>query len=357
MLNHFLRSATDWIFRRRSLGYALVRLGVILLGALLVGLTIGIRIPTVNGPLVFDWSTSAGTSEAISWIIAVVAIVLICGGLLLIRHDWRRQEREKVIVVEARGLRDWQGQPLANAVPPHLRGRRDAVLLDVRQGLVDGQIVDAGLALERIISLPYDIARRCDGLDRSDITFVLGGLAPVPLLFLLGLIVDDEGCLLFMDWDRHVRRWRALDSGDDGKRFTVTGAGEIVPGTSRLALCISASYDVLDADVASVEPGVPIVRMDLEGRSTDAHWSEEKQQALGRQFVDLALALAALGVKEIALFLAAPASLSLRLGALYDKRNLPQIEVNQYERADVKIYPWAVRMPVTGRTAPELLVR
>jgi len=357
LLNHFLRSAIDWIFRRRSLGYALVRLGVVLLGALLVGLTVGIRIPTAKGPLVFDWSTYGGTSETISWIIVIVAALLISAGLLLIRNDWQKQEREKVIVIEARGLRDWQGEPLVNAVPAHLRGRRDPVVLDVRQGLVDGQIVDPRAALDRIVSLPHDLARRCDGLDRSDITFVLGGLAPVPLLFLLGLIVDDEGRLRFMDWDRHARRWRALDSGDDGKRFAVTGADKIAPETRRVALCISASYDVFDADIASVEPGVPIVRMDLEDRCTDSHWFEEKQQALGRQFLDLALSLAALGVKEIALFLAAPASLSVRLGALYDKRNLPQIEVNQYERGNGKIYPWAVRMPVSGRIAPELLLR
>ncbi len=37
------------------------------------------------------------------------------------------------------------------------------------------------------------------GVDRSDMTFALGGLAPVPLLFLLGVIVDDEHKTILID--------------------------------------------------------------------------------------------------------------------------------------------------------------
>lgn len=357
MLNYIVRAATDWLFRRRSLGYALVRLGFVLLSALLVGLTVGLRIPTENGPLVFDWSTSGGTSEAISWAIAIVAIGLVGSGLRLIRLESLRQERAKVVVIEARGLRDWHGEALAESIPSHITGRRDALVLNFRQGLIDGEIVDPSVPLNRLASLPHDIATRTDGLDRKDISFVVGGLAPVPLLFLLGLLVDDEGATQFMDWDRHARMWRVLDAADDGNRFIISGVDEVEQGTNRIALCISASYDVLDADVATVEPAVPIIRMDLDGRGTDAHWSEDKQRALGLQFLDLAILLAARGVKEIALFVAAPASLALRLGALYDKRNLPSLQVNQYERANSIVYPWAVDMPVCGKAKPTLITR
>lgn len=357
MMNYVIRSASDWLFRRRSPGYGLVRLGAVLLLALLGGLSLGFQIPTKNGPLIFSWSTADGSAEAISCAFAIVAISLIIAGLLHIRAEWRRQERAKVIVIEARGLRDWAGEPLAEAIPATIVGRADPLVLNFRQGLIDGQIVDPSVPLQKLSSLPDDIARRTEGLDRIDIRFVVGGLAPVPLLFLLGLIVDDEGSTTLMDWDRHARLWRKLDQEDDGKRFEITGLDRMPAGARRVALCVSASYDILDSDVATVEPETPVVRLDLAGRGTDAHWSEQKQQALGRQFLDVAIRLAAQGVEEIALFVAAPSSLAIRLGSLYDKRNLPLLEVNQYERGDPKVYPWAIRMPVGGLSKAELVHR
>jgi len=93
VLNYFFRSAIDWVFRLRSLGYWLVRTGAMLLTVLVIGLTIGIRIPTSRGPIVFDWTTSGGTSEAISCTLAGVAILLITVGLGLIIRDAKREGR------------------------------------------------------------------------------------------------------------------------------------------------------------------------------------------------------------------------------------------------------------------------
>ena len=160
-----------------------------------------------------------------------------------------------------------------------------------------------------------------------------------------------------MDWDRQSQMWRTLDDEDDGKRFAITGMKEVGRTNSRAALAISASYDVLDADIRLVEPSAPIVRLDLANRSTASHWSEEKQQALAQQFMDTVMDLAGRGISEISLFLAAPASLSIRLGTIYDKRNLPNLLVNQYENGHSLKFPWAVAMPVAGRRQPELVQR
>lgn len=356
ILNYFLRSLIDWVFRRRSLGASLIKVGITLYVLVFASLTFGIRIPTKDGPFVFSWNTSGGAA-ALSWGVFIVATVIVLTGLLLVVRDVRRENREKVIVIEARGLRDWQGEPLEKAIPISVRGRRDAFVVDVRQGLVDGQIVSPEHALQKLKSLPDDIARRTDGTNRADVSFALGGLAPVPLLFLLGVIVDDEHRTLFMDWDRKAHIWRPLDEEDDGRRFDVTGVGAVTGGTTRAALCVSASYDVLDSDVRLVEPTAPIIRMDLQDRSTASHWSDAKQQQLAQQFLDTVMALSRQGVTEIALFLAAPASLSLRLGTVYDRRNLPGVTVNQFEQADARKFPWAVRMPVAGLATPDLVQR
>lgn len=356
MLNFFWRSLIEWVFRRRSVGASLIKAGMPLYALVLTSLTLGITIPTERGPFIFSWDTSGGAA-ALSWGVFIVATAIVLTGLILILRDVRRENRARVIVIEARGLRDWQGEPLENAVPISMRGRREAMTVDVRQGLVDGQIVKPGRALQRLTGLPDDIARRTDGIDRSDVSFALGGLAPVPLLFLLGVIVDDEHRTLFLDWDRKAHLWRPLDEDDDGRRFDVTGLGAVASGTKRVALRVSASYDVLDADVRLVEPAAPIVRMDLQDRTTASHWSEPKQQALAQQFLDTVMTLSRHGVTEVALFLAAPASLSLRLGTVYDRRNLPGVTVNQFEQADPKKFPWAVQMPVAGLETPQLVQR
>ena len=355
-MNYFVRSFIDWIFRRRSAGVTLVKIGVPLFAVVLVGLTVGVTIPTSHGPFIFSWD-SAGSTGALSWGVFVIASFIVLLGVFLIIRDIRQESRKKAIVIEARGLRDWQGQPLASAVPSSIPGRREQVIIDLRQGIVDGQIVSPDAAVRRLASLPDDIARRCDGLDRSDISFVLGGLAPVPFLFLLGVIVDDESRTFIMDWDRTQHAWRALADEDDGNRFVITGLDAANAAGKRVALCVSASYDVLEADVRIVETGVPIIKLELEGRNTSSHWSETKQQQLAQQFLDTVMSLAQQGVTEISLFLAAPASLTLRLGTLYDKRNLPLIEVNQYEQGDPKRFPWAVRMPVAGLPHAELTQR
>lgn len=356
LLNFFWRSLIEYVFRRRSIGASLIKIGVPLYAVVLTTLTIGVTIPTANGPLIFNWDTSGGAAT-LSWCVFFIATVIVATGLFLIVRDVRRENREKIIVIEARGLRDWDGEPLEKAVPISLGGRRDPMTIDIRQGLVDGQIVKPDRALKRLAGIPDDIARRTDGFDRSDISFVLGGLAPVPFLFLLGVIVDDEHRTLIMDWDRNRHIWRQLDEEDDGKRFEVSGLDEAGNGTTRVALCVSASYDVLDADVRLVESSAPIVRMDLQGRNTASHWSEAKQQQLAQQFLDVVMELARQGVSEIALFLAAPASLAVRLGTVYDKRNLPSVSVNQFEQSDPMKFPWAVIMPVAGLVEPELWQR
>lgn len=357
MINYFFRSLIDWLFRKRSAGLALVRIGVPLFGLVLAGLTVGVKIPTSRGDFIFSWDSS-GSTGVLSWGVFIIALSVVFLGIFLIVRDVRRESRKKVIVIEARGLRDYQGQPLSDSVPLSILGRREQVVIDLRKGvMVDGAIVNPEIALRRLSSIPDDIARRCDGLDRADLSFVLGGLAPVPFLFLLGVIVDDETRTFIMDWDRKQHTWRALTDDDDGNHFSIIGLDSINRTTQRVALCVSASYDVHEVDVRMAEPDVPIIRLELEGRSTSSHWSEKKQQQLAQQFLDVVMALAREGIAEISLFLAAPASLSLRLGTIYDKRNLPRIEVNQYEQNNPKRFPWAIRIPVAGLPDAELIER
>ncbi|MGA7329036.1 MAG: SAVED domain-containing protein [Rhodomicrobium sp.] len=95
----------------------------------------------------------------------------------------------------------------------------------------------------------------------------------------------------------------------------------------------------------------------MEEGSPDCHWSDEWQRGLGAQFLNAAIALGNLGVKRMHVFLAAQNSVVFRFGRLYDKRNLPEIIVYQYERGSTPAYPWGVLMPVGGISRPEVVDR
>ena len=271
------------------------------------------------------------------------------------RADQRRLNRKKIVVVEVRGLRDTSGTPLLEAIPSNMQGYRDLVLVDIRQGIKDGEIVEPEITLEKLVSLSGDLKRREGGMDRRDLTLVYGGLSPVPFTFLTGVMIDDEGAALVFDWDRHTQAWRQLDGKDDGKRFRELGLGDMPDGAQEVALAVSVSYGVDTNDVRAKVGEIPIVTLDLEGGSPDCHWSEEKQCALGKQFLDTVIGLGNLGIRRVHLFLAAQNSVVFRFGRLYDKRNLPEVVVYQFQRSVTPPYPWGVLMPVCGVNKPIII--
>ena len=364
---HCISSVAYWVFRRRSPAIQIMKIGLgCLTMAFSAGWALDVSFPFRDGHINVGFDSAGGISFVLVYAVAIVGLFLILVGLFLIlagfiwkviryRAEQRRLSRRRVVVVEARGLRDTSGTPLLDAIPSSLKGRRDHVLVDIRQGVKDGEIMAPEKALENIISLPSDLKRRESGLDRRDFTLVYGGLTPVPFTFLTGVLVDDEGEVRIFDWDRHAEAWRQLDGTDDGKRFKSTGLSQVPDGAQEVALTVSVSYSVNMDDVRAKVGEVPIVTLDLEDGSPDCHWSEGKQRALGKQFLDTVINLGNRGVRSIHLFLAAQNSVVFRFGRLYDKRNLPKVIVYQFQRAETPPYPWGILMPVSGIYSPAIM--
>jgi SMODS-associated and fused to various effectors sensor domain/SAVED-fused 2TM effector domain len=360
LLRHAFRTFIDWIFRRRSPALQVMRIGLSCLTiALSVSWVLDVSIPFQGGKLAFNLNTGEGAPGLVVGGVALLGGILILVGLIweIVRYraEQRRLSRKKVIVVEARGLRDGVGKALADAVPANLEGHRDPVILDLRQGVVDGQIVSPQAAVDKLVSLPVDLARREAGLDRSDLQRIYGGLAPVPLTFLTGVLIDDEASTIIFEWDRHQQKWRPLDAADDQKRFAIDGIDKVAAGAEEVALLVSVSYQVDAIGVGKKLDGIAQISLSLDGGLPDSHWSEDKQRALGQQFLETAIRLGNLGIRRIHLFLAAQNSVVFRFGCLYDKRNLPELIVYQYQREANPPYPWGVLMPVSGRLKPEII--
>ena len=318
-----------------------------------------VSIPFGNEEVDVNFNNAGSVPTFLVYTVFVVGIGLIIlgAGWEVVRYcaEQRRLERKKIIVIEARGLRDTAGTPLFEAIPARLEGHREQVLIDMRQGVKDGEITVPDVALAKLVSLPIELRQRENGFDRRDITYVYGGLVPVPLTFLTGVLIDDECEVLCFDWDRHAEAWRELDGLDDGKRFRCLGTNDVPDNTYEVALTVSVSYSVLEKDVRAKVGEMPLVSLDLEAGSPDCHWSAEKQRALGSQFLDTVIRLSNRGVVRIHIFLAAQNSVVFRFGKLYDKRNLPEIIVYQYQRAAKIPYPWGILMPVCGIGQPVVI--
>ena len=357
LLEHAVRSLIGWWCRPRSVARYAIGAGVVCLTlACGSGWVLDVSIPYSGGQFDISFDTAGGTPTLLVYALFVLGAVLILGGSISAICCYIREQRflsrAKVVVVEARGLRNASGTPLIDAIPPSLKGHREHVLVDIRQGIKDGEIVDPEAALTELTSLPTDLKRREKGIDRRDLTLVYGGLAPVPFTFLTGVLVDDECTFLVLDWDRHAETWRELDSTDDGRRFKCSGVNTVPVGTREVALAVSVSYSVSAADVHAKVGDIPLVSLDLENGSPDSHWSEDKQRHLGAQFLSTIIGLGNRRVARIHLFLAAPNSVSFRFGRLYDKRNLPEVVVYQYQRGATPPYPWGISMPVSGADRP-----
>ncbi len=358
LLRHFIKSLTDWLFRRRSSALIVMRTGLVITLVLVTGWGVDLSLPVGDRQVTIGFDSSGGTPDVLGLAGVIIGFLLLMAGLLWesqrLKSEKELNERSKVVVVELRGLRNTQGNALVEAVPSSVPGRRDALLINLCQGIKDGEIVDPEAALGELISLPSSIRQRTNGFDRRDLTIVYGGLAPVPMTFLAGVLIDDESAVQIIDWDRQGGAWRKLDGIDDGERFRRTGMGSLPRNSPEVCLVVSVSYQVRAEDVRAKTNNIPIVTLELKNGSPDAHWSEEKQKALGSQFLETVIGLSNRGVNRIHLFLAAQSSVVFRFGRLYDKRNLPQIVVYQYQRGTTPPHPWGVVMPVCGVDQPAI---
>lgn len=317
---------------------------------------------SIVAELVFRFIQSdAASNQPITSIVGYLPLLVLLVGLVLIYvgsragfADWRAEtSRSYGIAIELRGLQNSLDVPVENSTAFKGLTQKHSVIVDVRNQADNKAILQPEPAVERILSLlPPPLQSAMAGKKSKDVKLVFGGLASVPLTFLAGFLVDDETKVSRVDWDRIKDCWRELVDTDDGDRFD-----EIIHrtghDTERMVLCVSVSYPV-DLDVVfDLYPDAKIVELRLSCVEPDNHWSDEKQQALSKQFLSTIVENSRFG--EIHLHMAAPSSMVFLFGQRYDKRNLPSVYVYQYERASSVKYPWAVLVPEAGVRDPQVV--
>ena len=343
-LQDWVSLLVHWVTRRRHPSRLLLQAGVFVVAACLAGgWTLGVRGSVGALNLVGFASTSDGLPKSLVVVVLFFGLFLALMGAGVLLSDWKSfrkaAERSAVVVVELRGLIDTSDSSLLKSLPRGLMGQRLDALIDVRELTVAGAIKQA---MQRVAAMP-DLIRRLRGSRaKSDVQVVVGGVLPVPLLFLAGAMLDDEGSVLSFDWDRVSEVWKPLDEPDDGERFELSGMDDLPSGTPHVVLAISASYLTDPFAIKNSFGEVPVVSLSLTNPLPGTLWSGAKQDALAAQFAAAVATLGNKGVKRISLVLAASSTLALRVGRAYDRRNMPEIACYQYERKPKPAYPWSV---------------
>lgn len=356
----FFDKAIDWIFRSNSQAGILLKSG-----AAVIALPFGFQFLASlmyfgeHDTLIVRFSTDDGLPKMLSYVAFTLgALLCLCGLCIAIYRaflDIRQESRTRLVVVEFRGLSSSPDSPAIDADFGQPRGFREWLLMDFRPKVASPIFEDPEAALNKLIHMPAHIAMKAEGRDKRDIKIAIGGMAPVPLLFLAGMLLDDESSIVLYDWDRNNKLWRTIQGDDDGKRFLPMNLDCVYKDTEEVVLAVSVSYLVDAKGVESTFPGIPVVRLNLDGMKVDCHWSEQKQIALTAQFRDCVAALTNLGVARINLILSSPASLTIRMGMAYDRRLMPNLAVYQYERSLAVPYPWGIEMPTHGVSAPSVV--
>lgn len=335
-----------WVIRPRNLGVSLLSRSSTFLLVMGSGVTIEAR--GVAGLVdAFKYAPADGLPGNLVTIVVYVACATWVIGLLMVLwsqyREWKEADSRRILVVEMRGLVDTSDKPLLAAVPRTVLGRRVDCLVDVRTHLA-APTPNVEEALKEIEHIQRDVRRARGDTARADVQVVAGGVMQVSLLFFAGTLLDDEGNVLLMDWERTKGDWKQLSDQADGETFEITGLDGL--GTSKeVVLAVSASYVAAYNDIAATFPGIPVVRMARPNPQPNTLWSEDTQAALTQQFLQTLGRLANQGVEMVHLVLAAPASLAIRFGKAYDHRNMPKLRCYQREQNQTPPYPWSIQMP------------
>lgn len=344
----FILKVLYLVFRQRHPGGVILVAGIALMGLVdwLVDVEVGVDI----------WRAHLQVGNAdipAAWVSIIYSLsiaLIVVGSLLLV---WavisaeRLLRRKVVLAIELRGLIDTADKPLKESVPARLPGARKEILVDVRDHLRANTASERRVALDELGLVHTRLTAELNGRDRTDVSVVIGGILPVPFLFLVGMLIDDEGSVTLMDWRRHQKRWSEMDGSDDDEGFDIDLVDDS-SGALEILVCVSASYAVDFEGAKAAFPSLPMVHLSLKNPAPDTLWSDAKQERLTSQFLATVARLAAKGAKHLHIVLVVPGSLALRLGQSYDRRNLPSAVVYQYERSVAPAYPWGVLMPTHG---------
>jgi hypothetical protein len=272
----------------------------------------------------------------------LVGVLMIAIGVF-----WRRaaEMRDIKIVVEVKGLRMASWTDLRSYFPRSQQSRIAALTIDLTDKIKDGEILNPAFIQKSVREFRSNLDSRKQQYDENDIEIYFGGLAPVPVLFALGIQLDDDGRTTVLDWDRINEKWVIPNAVYDGPDLYFSELPNPLP--DEILIACSISYAVDKAAIEEQFAGMQTLEIVASEFGRHPECSLVFQQKICEEFTAYLRRIHATGVKRIHMVLAAPSSVCINLGRAYDKRLFPPIWIYQYERnAEKGRYIWRANMPV-----------
>lgn len=330
-------------FLKNKPGGAAVEVGFALL-ALFFGLDF-----FVNGDIKISWlSMNFGvkTPEILNSILIIgfkVAIAFIAYGLIFLGyyeyHEIKKQNRKRTFIYQLKGLNDSNVAPISEFTDAN--SQISPQIIDVREDLRGGYRIND--AIKKIDNVSKILQTNIGQLDAADYSIYAGGLAPVPLLFQFGNVLEDEGVVHWMDWNREQRKWINIKNGAHLSKWKAPVLVDINE-KDEIVLIIDVSYQVEDSIVNKAFPDLPIIKWGPQDKLLGVVADEQSGDEICSAFRKLLVDLSDAGVKNIRLIIAASSSLVMKLGSTYDPRNMVPVTVYQYEKELENPYPWGIRL-------------
>lgn len=215
-------------------------------------------------------------------------------------------------------------------------------MIDKRDALLGGNSLKE--TVEDVMNIERTLNQYADSHDLADINVCAGGFAPVPLLFLLGNVLEDERQIHWAEWDRKESRWTWSHDGIYIQPWGMPTIGTFP--TDEVVLKSGITYSIDEKDVACAFPNLSVVKWEPADKLFQIILDEQSCRDICDQFKTLMCQLKGLGVKRVHFLLACSTALTMRLGSVLDPRNMPEVIVYQYEKNSDLIYTWGLGVKV-----------
>lgn len=254
------------------------------------------------------------------------------------KRDDEENERKVVFCVQFDAYNEIIPALLSAEVPTEIKGKRIQILLHKRDALVGGYGVED--VAHEVMYIKNTLLQHAAGLNLGDISVCAGGMAPVPLLFMLGNVLEDDRKINWAEWERKIGKWLWSSDGIPVQTWSMPTLDAIQ--TSDVVLRSGITYPIAAQDVSKAFPNHHVVVWEPKENLFQVVFDEASCIAICDEFKNLMRQLSSKGVKRVHFLLACSTALTMRLGSVLDPRNMPDVIVYQYEKNSDLVYVWGL---------------
>lgn len=227
-------------------------------------------------------------------------------------------------------------------LPPRLAGREiQHLVVDISQELsANPPHLDAALAKQ--LRLPDQVATLRGA--QADVELAFCGIVQAPFQLLAGYQHSTWVDAQALEWDRHARRWQALQAGSGPDLQPVSRIETLGQGVDA-AIAVEISFNISTHDIVESVPGLSeIVRIGLAEPRLDCVTHEGQVTLLAAQFrgtLDRLHGCLPAGAR-VHVFVAAPMSVGFGLGRMVSRTLHPIVIAYGYDRNAQPPYRWGL---------------